>query len=156
MATMAGVSRTTLYKWQRRADWPANPDEATLKSFAAARLAAAAKAQRGQHADLKRAKLEKQVALLTQQARRARIDADAARMKLDVELGKLMPEAEVKTAVIEMQNLCLGIIERWAATITAKRKDKELLSEMQTARDAVLAETTGIIEDSLKTVKGKQ
>ena len=154
LASICGVSRQTLALWQARHDWPGDgATEATLKRYAAASLARTKKNQAGPHADLKRAKLEKQIRLLTAQANRAETESESAALRLAAERAQVVPLAEFKAHMLEMQNVCLRLWEAWIEAIGSKRKDAALMEEMRKGRDQVLAELVAVIDSAEPTEK---
>jgi len=65
LAALAGVARSTLYRWMKRPDFPVKGpqgwDRGTVRRFARERLQVALKAQTGEHSALKAKKIEKQI-----------------------------------------------------------------------------------------------
>lgn len=149
LAALCGTSRQTLALWQARHDWPGDgASEAVLKRYAAAALARTRMNQAGPHADLKRSKLEKQIRLLTAQANRAETESQSAALRLAAERNEVIPLAEFKAHLLEMQNVCLRLWEAWIESIGSKRKDAELIEDMRKGRDQVLAELVAVIDSA--------
>lgn len=136
LAALCGVSRPTIAQWQARPDWPGNKaSDAALKRYAAAALERSKAAQSGPHADLKRAKLEKQIRLLTAQAARAEHEAESARLRVAVESDAVVTVEHFREQVLAVQSLCLSLWESAATAAATKRKDAQLLGDLRAAMD---------------------
>ena len=139
LAAICSTTRQTLAVWQKRPDWPGDAaDESTLKTYAAQRLEASKKAQRGENADLKRRKLEKQIALLHEQARRAKTEADKSQFAHELERNQFI-EVRAHRIIVEGIVNMTKLYWRWATeAIAGERHDGDLLTRLEDAgRDAL-------------------
>jgi adenylate kinase len=145
LAGVCGVSRPTVALWRARPDWPGDAaDDASLKRYAAQMLERARKAQGGENAELKKAKLEKQIRLLSAQAERAESEAGSASLRLQRERNEVVQLEHHKTVTLAVLGLSLSLWETAINSIAAKRKDAALLQELQ---DAMSRARARVLED---------
>ncbi len=139
LAALCGTSRSSLETWRARPDWPGDSaPEATLKRYAAKRLEASRAAQTGPHGDLKARKLEKQIALLTHQARRCEQDADHSAFNYAKERAEYVTLREYRQTVCGVVELCKTLMEQFIFNVAAKRKDAGLMAELEAAKARAL------------------
>jgi hypothetical protein len=136
LASLCGVSRPTLSLWRARGDWPGDDSpEHVLKTYAAKALERSKASQRGENADLKRAKLERQIELLKSQAKRAEADAGSAALRLKRERGAVVDVEHYRTTLCGVVGLSLSLWQNAIETISAKRKDAQLMEDLRSAMD---------------------
>lgn len=80
--------------------------------------------------------------------RRIILQGDLLQIERDKALGDLIPLEEYKARLLEMQNVCLRVVDVWIETIAAKRADGKLHQELRAAREQVLSEVTAILEEA--------
>lgn len=104
-ASVAGVSRGTVYKWRNRDDFPPKPksgwNAGSVREYAKQRLAHAAKCQEGQNSDLKAIRLQRQIERLEVQNA---IDGERLKrekLETDKEQGLLVERAEVDADIAQ-------------------------------------------------------
>lgn len=78
--------------------------------------------------------------------RRIILQGDLLEIERDKAKGELIPLADHKAQLIEMQNVCMRLWDTWIEAIGSKRKDAALIEEMRKGRDQVLGELVAVID----------
>lgn len=78
--------------------------------------------------------------------RRIILQGDLLEIERDKAKGELIPLADHKAQLIEMQNVCMRLWDTWIEAIGSKRKDSALIEEMRKGRDQVLGELVAVID----------
>lgn len=78
--------------------------------------------------------------------RRVALQGDLLEIERDKARGELIPIAEYKERLMQMQNVCVRIMDVFIETVSAKRADAKLHEELICAREHVLNETASIID----------
>lgn len=78
--------------------------------------------------------------------RRIILQGDLLEIERDKARGALIPLADHKAQLIEMQNVCMRLWDTWIEAIGSKRKDASLIEEMRGGRDQVLGELVAVID----------
>lgn len=138
LATLANVNPSTICRWKKRRDFPkpgkdGRITEAVVLEYAAKRHEAMIRQQTGPNGDLKREKLQNQVNLLREQARRAKTEADYAVLRLQRENNEVLTWDRHLDDMASLMMVNLGLWEQARQTIAGKRKDASILKELDDA-----------------------
>ena len=123
-AEVAGVARSTVYKWRGRADFPVKGKTGwpvtAVREYVKARMAEAAESQQGEHSELKAERLRKQIERLDVQNA---VDGERLKqeqMVTDERAGQLVRIDEVKRGMHALGMIFKNQVESLRSHQTAK------------------------------------
>jgi predicted DNA-binding transcriptional regulator AlpA len=151
MADACQTSRTTLYTWMKRPDFPPETShgwerQAVLR-FAKDALQRAAKSQRGENHELKAEKIRLECDRLKELIRVETVRADAAEFEAAIRRKEFMAQTDVREMVFETRRMFDRAMACFIERVKTRR-DIDLLKWAEQAEDSILLHIRQMVEES--------
>lgn len=135
LAKAAGVTRATVYVWMKRADFPKKGrygwSRRAFREYSKKALARAKASQTGEHSDLKRVKLQRQIDKIDRDIRDADFDHER-------KAGLHIPTDEYHAELDEIVAIVRGGLEQWVQWVDAEHRDPDISKRARSIRDKAL------------------